>query len=295
LKVVRNKTTLEQQTFVDGKRYTLAAYEEKPFPDAVANSFLVESGEVVEQVTDSSIGGIYSKPVERLQTVWVANVMGDPDAPAEVEISIYDRDIRRYKNVKVENQKRIPRPVTRQMGGGMEEYQTEEGLMARNLPPTTITVPPFQRREMPAAIGTWFLTRDANIFPAQFRQQVVKSRAPSPNEPKMDWALDDMRCYLYMTDRKAILGPTQKEIEAANPDKSALELAIHEAKLLCMKRLHFRIAPEGAKVYGQKEFEEFRRGFEKPIPTISSDAVQAAIAKNQSGKLAPGLSGNSPL
>jgi hypothetical protein len=281
MKTVRNTTTLEQQVLVGPNIYTLAAYEEKPFSDLVANTFLAELPEIIKEVKGDSIGAVYDKPLEKPETVWVANFMGDPDAPDKTKIKVYDKETRRYKWIEVDNPLRIPRPVSRELGGAMEEYRDAEGgLLAKNKPPTTITVPPFQRREMPGPIGRWFLTRDGNILPDQFRGQVQLSRAPSSFEPNMNWELDDMRAYLHMMDRKAKLGPCQKDVEEQYKDKSSLELAIHEAKLLCMKRLHFRVAKASARLYSRSEFEEFRRGFEKPAPSVSAEQAAAAVAKN---------------
>jgi hypothetical protein len=221
------------------------------------------------------------------EVVWVANFTGDPDAPAKVPLRQYNVHTKRYELVQVDNPFYAAKDIVRQMDGGMQEYNSQDGLLAKNLPPLEVRVPAYKRRPLPKHIAEWSLRRDSNSLP-EFRGQLRRSRPPTSFEPTMDWGLDDMRAYLALIDPKAILGPGEAELKSQCQEGSRLverkySAAIQEAQITTMQRLHFRLANPQVKLYGRQEFEEFRNGFEKPEPQVTADEIEKSIRKNLGG------------
>lgn len=271
IKRIKNLTAVEQSIFVNNRRIVLEPRAEKDFESEVAVEILrVCEGLVEEVIETTEIGAVVMDTVDT-GLVWLANMTGNPDAPAAIK-----------------RKKRLPRgewewtdmqnplaeaiDVFRELDGGMREYDTADGLMADNLGKTEIRVPKFSRKPLPKDVAAWMLQRDANsgwISPYH-RGRIKVSRPKSNFEPDLQWDLDDMRCYLQMIDRGANLGPSEdtvlREAEASGAD---LVDAVREAKILCMKRLHFRLADPQYRLIGKSEYEAYRAGFEKAKAPIS--------------------------
>jgi hypothetical protein len=276
---LRNETAVEQSIFVGGRRHIIGPKAEITVEETLAKEFLMQCGDLVREVLeDESIGGVYEDAAVA-QTVWLANFTGNPDAPKTIK--------RRKKLGKGDwayvdepNPVAEPMDVVRSHDGGMEEYATQDGPMGRNLGPIEIRVPRYQRRQLPKPIANWCLNREANnrlVHSVGARLRL--SRAPSAFEPNMTWELDDIRCYLEMMDRSAVLGPSEKDLAVAE-DK---DLALRDARELCMRRLHFRLADLQYRLITRKEFDAYRANFEKPKAPEPKVEAKHAKANSSTG------------
>jgi hypothetical protein len=286
IKRIRNNTSIEQSVFVNNRRIILEPHAEKDFEDSVAEHFLSVCDGLVEEVIDApEPGAIHDDEVDT-GIVWLANMTGDPDAP---------KTVRRKKRLPRGEFEWVDDPnplaeamdVVREHDMGMKEYETQDGLLADNLGKREVRIPKYGRKPFPRDLANWMLQRDANAgwISPHHRGRIIVSRPKSSFEPDMNWALDDMRAYLRMMDRNVDVGPSEAKVRAnAEVTHNDVNDAVREAKTLCMKRLHKRVANPQYRLYSKSEFEEFRREFEKPEPvpqateTVEVPPVVAASA-----------------
>src|SRR5690348_1320585 len=140
IKRLRNLTAVEQSIFIDNRRIVLNGAEEKDFDETVAMAFLqVCDGLVEEVVAPVEVGAVYEE-VSDSGYMWLANMTGNPDAPKTVKRK---KKLPRGESeyVDVPNPLAEPMDVVREMDGGMREYETQDGVLADNLPKTEIRIP----------------------------------------------------------------------------------------------------------------------------------------------------------
>ncbi len=279
-KLIRNLTSVKQFAFVAGKQFVLDPEQELRCVDELASEFLSQNPGTVDEVAEELAPGASVQDANaRKATMWLANMTGDPDLPEKIEVRVKTKD--GYKLEVFDNPYAKAITIRGEMDGGMrEETDSQTGLQGLNLGKIPIAIPAYSRREVPYHIGQWLLNRDANgrfvTPPAQGR--LVLSRQPSNFEPDMSWELDEMRCYLRMMDDKAVLGPSEEEVIEASKGDHDYESKLLSAKVQCMRRLHFRLAHPGKRLYSKAEFEGFRRGFEKKIkPPVVEAPSQPSI------------------
>lgn len=267
LKILKNKTNVAQGVVHNGKQIILKAKEERAFDDVIASAFIAECSPFVVEVSPD-VGAVQTDK-EATTMVWIANFTGNPDAPESFKRRKWDG--REYVETTVPNDLREPRPLIRFMDLGMQEYTNKDGVLeALNLPKVEVRIDPYKRKEMPKNTAAWFINRDA-VQDKYNRGACGLSRPPTPFEPTFDWDLDDMRTYLKLADPNATLGPTEKEAAAARPGDE--EAAIQEAKLVCLRRLFFRVANPDYRLPTKREFDEFK--------AASKSVVEAHVAVAQ--------------
>jgi len=268
LKTLRNSSNRPQPIVYEGMKFELKPLEERSFEVAVADKFLIDCAPTVKEVDEKDIGGTFqAKAVE--EQIWIANMTGNPDASETIVDKVYDTRMRTWATQTGDNPKKPARPVVRKMKGNMQEYTSRSGhAEAFNLFPATIEIPPFKRRLLPKNIAVWMLTRDGN-HDKHNRGTIIRSRAPSNFEPDDSWELDDMRAYLRLMDDSAEIGPSETHLSAEYGTED-IDYYIHAAKVLCLKRLHFRLADPTYRLFNRAEFNAFRENFEPSPPSDSS-------------------------
>ena len=256
VRTIRSLARTPQQILWKHQAIILNPGEERSFTPDIAEAFLEMCGKLVEEVTSFDIAGVY-QDVRPTQTVWVANMTGDPDAKATIIRKKKDRHTGQFIPVEWPNINAEAIHIKREMKGAEVQYVDRHGVPASYImAPTPIDLPAYQRREMPRDVARWFLGRDRMKAPYE-RGQVVICRGPTSFEPTMEWGLDEMRVYLRLCDPQAKLGPEEAEVRALATSSGALspDLAVHDAKRLCMKRLHFRIVNLDVRLPTKKDFE----------------------------------------
>mgnify|MGYP001619221893 CR=1 FL=1 len=280
-KVIRNNSGVDQYVVVKGRQVVLPARTEREMDISVAAKFLETCGVLVSEVLE--IGGTYT-PKEAALTVWVANMTGDPDAAPEVSAKRTNRG--HWEDVKVPNPLKEPRTLSRSMGGAMRENITPSGaLEGINEFPSLITIPPYQRREMPSHVARWFLNRDRTGERHQ-RGAAIESRPPSNFEPDMKWPLDEMRSYLRLIDQNAQAGMSEEQVRKSaqrrkNSSKTDEDYEVRLAKETVMKRLFKRLANPAVRLPSRAEFTEFVTGkvaVTEMTPEMAAELLEAAQA-----------------
>lgn len=282
-KIVRlkNLTPVEQSIFVGNRRVVLESFAEKDFEETVGNAFLQACDGLVEEVAEVAEPGAAYMADPDTGLIWLANLTGDPDAP---------KTIKRKKRLPRGEWEWVDDPnplaeaidVVRELDGGMREYDTADGLMADNIGKSEIRIPKYGRKPFPKDIANWMLQRDANAgwISPNHRGRIGISRPKSTFEPDMGWALDDMRCYLTMLDRNAVVGPKESVVkEQAAATGQDVNDSVREAKILCMKRLHHRVAKRDYRLISKAEFDTFKATFENDGPAIDSAAMAQSPSK----------------
>ena len=259
LRHLKNQTSVAQAFVYEGHQIILGPGEEKVFLNDLAKAFLEASAPFVKEVEIDKVGSVYSEKDDQ-KTVWVANMTGDPDASAETSTKAFIN--KKWTDSIRPNPKLKDITIKREMGGGQLGFDLPDNEYGSiNLPPVEITLPPYQRRELPTAIAMWFLNRDATQEPGMVGSAIL-SRPRSNFEPDSSWDLDDMRAYLRLCDPIAVLGDSEDTVVVkAKQANDNAEIAVHLAKLACLKRLHFRMANPVYRLPTKREFEDFRKNF----------------------------------
>jgi hypothetical protein len=277
---LRNNTGVAQNIVYEGRQIVLGPHEDGDYVKPVADKFLEIRAPLVT-VAEEDIGGIYEEGSP--DTVWVANMTGNPDSPDQVKAKLFVN--RQWQMIPVDNPNKAARPLVLKCDMGMKEYTAKDGaLESLNLGKKVIRIPPYKRRAMPSNEARWWLNRDA-ISEAHYRGASIKSRAPSAFEPRPDtidsWSLDELRAYLKLMDPNAEMGRSEEQVardaKKRNHRKNEEVLAhVEEEKSLIMKRLFFRLADPRYPVPSRREFEEFMRGAPEPEASVSDDVIEQA-------------------
>ncbi len=286
LKTIKNVTGAPQSIVMNGQQFTVAAFGEETFDSAIADKFLAICAPALIDSSEQ-LGATYAPELAQ-QTIWVANLTGNPDAPDEVNERRVGQD-RKWTDVKVKNPNKEPRTLAREMKGGHKAYIAKDGgLVQLSLPSTQWEIPPFRRRPMPAIAADWFLNRDAHGGGS--RGAAIKSRPQSEFEPDMSWPLDDMRIYLRFVDADANLGIGEDELSKTaikkKWDAKVVAEELRKAKQACFKRLYFRLVNPDYRLPTREEFMEVKLG--KSAEQMAEEQVTALLEKSQ--KATEGLS-----
>lgn len=200
-------------------------------------------------------------PKEKPKTVWVANVTGNPDAPATVKAGkMKNRQTGLIEEVTVENVNRQPRTIHMEMIGEQGKYTDKHGNdQGYTKFPKIIEIPPYQRRELEAHVGSWIVRRD-NMAPPHERGAVIKSRDHVDFEPSVDWSIDELHEYLGYVDpvcqKTGLCGPSEAALVKKHKGLK-LEMEKRRVKLEALKRLHFRLSDPKYRLPTQKEFADY--------------------------------------
>jgi hypothetical protein len=251
--------------------------EEKIVSEEIATKFLEICQPYVTEIKTDLLGKVDSSV--KLDKIWIANMMGNPDAAENIETrSFIDRQ---WKTVSVSNPKKEARMVGRKLDLGQREYVGKDGLRDMlNLGTIVLSVQPYTRKEFDRAEGEWFLQRDGNQD-VGMRGAAIRSRPPSNFEPDMNWSLDDMRMYLYLADNNAALGIQENDLRTkCASDKSDPDIELQKAKILCMKRLHFRLADPQYRLPTKAEFDDYKNRIQGS-PAVAHSDIQEKVLKAQ--------------
>ena len=280
LRIVKNFTAMEQSCVHEGSQVVLKPREEKVVAASIAAAFVTQCSPYVREIAQS-IAGVH-RDQATIKTMWIANMTGDPDASDQVDTKVF-KD-KHWVTEKTPNPKKDAIEISRELDLGMREYVGQDGSPAGlNMGKKRIIIPPYQRIELPESEAYWFLNRDHQQM-SEMRGAALRSRAPSNFEPDMSWSLDDMRDYLRLCDSKVDIGPTQAEVtnrcRARKDRERATEVAVFEAKLACMKRIHFRVCNPAIRLPLRAQFDEFQtekyaRLQTSPIPPVPLEGSQA--------------------
>lgn len=200
------------------------------------------------------------------QTMWVANMTGNPDAPSVVDAGkMKNRETNLVEVVRVENVNRQPRPIRMEMKGAQGSYKDGEGNNQGYIAlPTIVEIPAYQRRELDIPIAKWMINRD-NMAPVHERGALMKSRDHGEFEPNADWTIDELHAYLGYVDpmarKQGLCAPDEATLESKFTGKK-LEAQKRQVKLKAMKRLHFRLADPKYRLPSEQEFQSYMKSRE---------------------------------
>lgn len=242
---IKNHGLAVKTVLVNGKQHFIEAGKVATLRPDLANVFITTHPAECKTI---QLGGVQrDSQVIVENTVWVANMTGDPDCAKEVTTKYFDNQTKRWKETQIRNPIADEAVVSRKMRGGMEEYMDKGGqLMARNLPSTEYSVDPFQRIEFPKGVGEWLLSRDGR---SGKRQSICRSRSPSELDNAIHgWEIAKIEALVKFIDPmcRKVANTAKKLAEVYKgkkaPTKPALELKLFEEKEIWIKRAHFRLA-----------------------------------------------------
>lgn len=295
-RTLKNTAGIAQSIVFGGKQLVLGPFAEEAFSADVAKKFLELRAPVVVDTSDN-LGEAYAPDIQA-STVWIANITGNPDAPATIKEKVWDARIRKRVLADVPNPNKEPRTLTRELKGGHHQYFGSDGKMwQETLPGKTISVPPFRRRPLPAAEAEWFIGRDQKST-GLTNPAVIRSRPQSDFEPDMKWKLDDMRVYFRLVAPDADLGPDAQTIlnlakaevekegrkEKWGVEKIDQEIQaraaeeLRKAKQELFKRLYFYLVNPDYPLPTKAEYNEFVSG--KSNEEIASEELADLLAKS---------------
>lgn len=280
-KTLKNTSGVPQSIVYKGNQFVLSPHDEQTYDAIVADIFLEKCSPIVIDSTER-VGDTYA-PDFQSNTVWVANVTGDPDAPKEIEITHVDKDTRKWKKSKVVNPNAVARTLSREMKGGQRQYVAKDGgLVNETVPSKMIEIPAYRRRPLPTVQAEWFLNRDAM---GESPGAAIKARSPSDFEPDMSWSVDRLRAYLNYLEpdagKRGILGQSEEDLAKKVKEEKmgaveAKEL-IRQTKQELVKRLYFKVVNPAYPLPSRIEFEEYLTG--KSVAQIEEAEIQALLEK----------------
>lgn len=277
-----NTTNDDLYVMDKGQQIFLPAYGEESFPNAMAESFLSKYPGKVVHATELQVGD--QSVVQKPRTIWIANMTGNPDCPELLDAKEWrKKSSGGPRDVEIPHPARAPRPLKEKMLGTWVERQDGYGnLTADRGPSRTLTVPPYQRVEMPYAQGRWFLRRVSaaamSINSRQNFQLAIAARAPGEFEPNGSWDLDELRGYMRFIDRGAPLPDTEadirKKLKKSKARQDEIEFRISKEKRELLKRLFFKVVnPDGPTLPSREEFMLYMNADLKP-EVIEVDAME---------------------
>lgn len=255
LVTVQNLSSRPKSIVHQGRQITIDALASQSYVKEVADKFLNTHVGVVTNVENTST--VYDAQLPNSETVWIANVTGDPDAPDKVIGDKYQTKAG-WVIPEYPNPKREAITVTRRYDLGQKTYVAKDGAEeALNLEQIKITVPPFTRRQFPKEIASWMLMRDG-MSDAAAKGRIIKSRPPSSFEPDLNWTLDEMRVYLRLCDPSKDIGPNESEVRARSNGGSDAEVDAAKRKL--WPRIFMLLVDPTVRLPTRTEFNDFIRG-----------------------------------
>jgi hypothetical protein len=201
----------------------------------------------------------------KVQRVWIANMTGNPDAPAMVPGFNNKGEFGDLEP----SPKKLPRTLYIQgVGRYDEEIRSEGGIILKKTHPgREVSLEPFSQIEVTKGEAHAFLIAD-QLLPEEHRGACVLSEDISGLfQPEISWDLDTRRAYLEMLPEdgsefpagKKVLGPSEAEIREAHKDEHPREIAraLDQAKKTCWERIVLRLFRPAVKKPTQKQFEQF--------------------------------------
>jgi hypothetical protein len=283
LKTIKNTSAVAQSIIFKGLQFVLQPFDEQTFDAAIADKFLELCAPLVSDAT-SNIADTYA-PDLQLETVWVANMTGSPEAPDKIEVSTFTKN-RRWEKLAIPNPNKDARTISREMKGGHRQFFGKDGgMIQESLIGKVYAAPPYRRTPMPKVVADWFLMRDANAHDS--RGAVIKSRPPSSFEPDMHWPLAEMRTYLRLIDPMCKLPMGDDELKGRAVQEQWTEQQAKEelrkAKHECLKILYFRVVDPKYRLPTREEFAEFYSG--KSAEEVTKQELAAILSSEKDAKI----------
>jgi hypothetical protein len=251
LVTVQNLSSRPKSIVYQGKQITIGPSTNETYQKEVADRFLsTHVGTVVnvEAGLSQDVGDVTG-----VDTMWVANITGDPDAPDMVTGEPYMNKQGEKVIPQFPNPRKNAMVVKRPYDLGQQPYIEKDGSeSALNLAKIMVVIPPLGRRQLSKDIGEWMLNRDRITDPGA-RGRLMKSRAPSSFEPDMTWPLDEMRIYIKLCDASKEVGASEATITAEGGDVDA-------AKRTLWPRLFMLLVNPEVRLPTRQEFNEYMRG-----------------------------------
>lgn len=263
---IRNVTTVEQYVLVDGRRYSVGPLQIRVMEEPIARAFLERCAPRI--VREGGVGSV-DEDHPREARVYLYNLSGNPDAPAEIQASVFENG----KTIT----KMVPNPLRegvtciRSLNGG-EIIVTHKGeTTARRLPPRKVFVHPWTRKAFEhIEEANWMMNREGMRHKTV--QMLAYSRPSTNFEPNESWTLDDICLYASIIDLKCKCVPSEEilrmKAEKPNARNTLVEWfgeagrnvrsgdeVVDMAKDLMLRRLYFRVANPLYNLLTREDFE----------------------------------------
>jgi hypothetical protein len=277
---IRNRGSQSQAVHFKGNRVVIGAYEEMNASDEVAKAFFTHYPELIVEV-DDDFGGV-AQAVAKHNTVWLANMTGNPDAPSKLKVKRVKN--KHWEEVEIDNPWRFPIDLKEWAEGEQKEYTDRAGLWATNECGHYVTIPAYKRVELSEAEADWFMTRsipNGESFIGKAPVKVIISRPPTRFEPSMEWSLDELNAYMQLIDPNVKIGDTEAQLRVKHKKLGKEQLAqkLDDIKRVLLKRLYFRVVDPQYRLPTQAEFKDFinsKAAFEQPKANELEKLVDSA-------------------
>ena len=239
---LENISDVRQWIVVDDQEHSIPEYGILDFPEDIASVFLAERPRWVREYQPTPLPA--PNPGEAI--VYLANMTGSPFHPPTVTLTLW----RRGKEVDEThpNPLRSPRVITHTMIGGSVVQQCRNdptSMESINLPPVTVTLPPFRRFRLGTAFADWLLKRDMAQLP-QLSGQIALVREPRDFEAQRYWPLLDLQIYAEYLDRNSFNARDERfgELMAKSEKDYATEEELRAARDQLWTAVWFRSLDE---------------------------------------------------
>lgn len=252
-------------------------------------------GHLRDQVRELD-GSTFKSHIERpkIESFYVANMSGNPDAPEFFEEEFYDARDQEFKKKKTRNELKLPQNFRARLGSfsgikppGTLRYKSASGEMVMNsqeiqvtLPGKMIEIPAYGRVEVSKEQFETLLGRDHNR-PDHLRGQLIRSRPYSEFEPDYDkHSIDELRMMLELVPStadaqggKEFMGPSEDEIrkECVSQQMTPTQIAmkLHQARFELWARCALRSADPQ---YAWPQEKDFNAARARKAKTVKAEA-----------------------
>lgn len=260
----------------------------RDLPPEVAEKVLRDLG---DKVTVIEPGKAVDKTPAKFygDAMWIANVSGDPDAPAKISVGTKENKVTGTLDEIFEpNMKASPQHVYEVLG--QEEKLVNKGGMyfAVTKPVPPVELAPYERIRVPKDIGKTVLLRDRGRgFHAGL---VIRAREPSVDDPTLDWDLERLNAYFTLIEPNALAFeiPTEAALREKFPGDSSFQLALHDAKFKMWSRCYLRAVNPQFNPPTKEDIDAFLRG-NSVAPETSKVATKPVPAKSRAEELLDSL------
>lgn len=247
---IRNVTSIEQYVLIDGRRFSVGPFQIRVYEEPIARAFLERCAPRI--VREGGISAV-DEDRPRFDRVYLYNLSGNPDAPAEVPAVVFEEG--RTINKMIPNPLKDATTVKRMLKGGEIQVSVKGEATSRRLPEREVYVHPWTRKVFEVPEADWMLNREG--MKPRLAHMLGRSRPPTNFEPDESWEMDDILIYAGIIDPKMKRVPNEKKLRDLRPVNLRALVAelgdevlavrsgdevVDRAKDLMLKRIYFRVA-----------------------------------------------------
>lgn len=261
---LRNRSKIFQYVLVNNQRYQIPPFEVTVLDEDIAKAFLqscapwvgIAGGDAEVEPDTITAGG---------KTVYLFNATGNPDAPATVKVSKYQKGGGTALVDVVNPQKQ---PIYLRWKGEttyVADIEPDGTPTSRRVTSSDHVLEPYTRHGFRESIAKRILDLDGGAS-EEMRFAAKRARDPQAWEPNEFWSLDYLRYWARIVDASIPIDEV--------PGLDETEEDVHRR---LWRRCWFRLADPRYRIPSQEEFETFVKAKQVELPGLKESQQNVAV------------------